>query len=242
MNPSGGLVYHYSAFRHRKFTWKNYRENVESWLLSWPQRQGSLLLIGPSAGYSLSSLFLSQYEEVTAIDPDPMAQYLFKKNHSLKNLNWQRRDAFNSPNLKWNPEGLQKTLDDFPNHNILFCNVLGQLPLIFPELTHSHVWSAWQKSFQAALKGRKWASYHDLYSFPMKFRHLDLDIIKKWERDQDTEDTQYLEKLLAHLPRTKSWSIADHCTKNLFPIGRRRLFAWQRLPNALHIVEARRNS
>ena len=243
LNPSGGLVYHISALRHRNVKWKKYRENIENWLMSWPVREGDLLLIGPSAGYSLSSTFLSQYRKVDAIDLDPIARKLFYRQHRkyMNDLQWHQKDAFNPINGLWNPEGLQVTLSQFPNHTILFCNILGQLPLLYPQLIRSVEWNLWQKNFQKAISGRRWASYHDLYSMPVNFNPMDQNVLDRWERDQANSGSDYLEKIVSSSVRKKSISVADHCTRDLFPAGRRRLFPWQRTSNSLHIVEARRN-
>lgn len=241
VNPSGGLAYHYSALRHRSFHWLNYTTQINDWLESWTQNQGSLLLLGPSAGYSLSTRFLEKFERIDAIDPDPLGRYLFARNHPLQNFQWHDRDDLGVKTRSWNPTGLNSLLEDFPDHKILFCNFLGQLPSLFPELTHTKPWDHWRGVLHEALAKKKWASYHDLYSLQAQIRTVDRDVLKKWERNQENAPEQYLQELFPKTSRRKAPVVIDHCTHGLFPQGRRHLFLWQRLPKYLHIIEARRS-
>lgn len=240
INPSGGLSYHYSAFRHRRFHWAPFTRQLSEWLESWPHAEGSLLLLGPSAGYSLPTSFLQRFEHIDAVDPDPVARKLFRRNHSINHLTWQDRDDLGSLSREWHPEGLSQLLQDFPDHKILFCNFLGQLPALFPELTSVKVWEQWRDEFQKAISHRRWASYHDLYSLSIQGRLVDQKILRKWERDQEGNSEDYLTKVLSSTGRSGPQTIVDHCTQGLFPTGRRHLFMWQRLPRFLHIIEARR--
>ncbi len=64
-----------------------------------------------------------------------------------------KEDALASPNLT-------ALKEQFPEHALLFCNVLGQIPLIYPSLDFPD----WKRKFTSQLDDWSWASYHDLYS------------------------------------------------------------------------------
>ena len=52
LSPSGGLVYHLRALRHRH-GWQPYADRLAGWLQAWSPPCRSLVLIGPSAGWTL---------------------------------------------------------------------------------------------------------------------------------------------------------------------------------------------
>ena len=72
--PSGGLVYHLRALRHRHGLWAPFQRVVADWLAGWQPGRRELVIVGPSAGYALPAGFLRRFERVTALEPDPLAR------------------------------------------------------------------------------------------------------------------------------------------------------------------------
>ena len=68
-SPSGGMVYHYRAFRFSESLWGPHRAHVERFVKSWNPPTDSILLIGPSAGYSLPKDWLAQCRERITLSP-----------------------------------------------------------------------------------------------------------------------------------------------------------------------------
>ena len=77
LNPAGGFRYHLRAFQYSNTLWTPFRNALGLWLESWNPRSKKLLIIGSSAGYSLTDEWLDQFEQVTCLDPDPLAKLLY---------------------------------------------------------------------------------------------------------------------------------------------------------------------
>ena len=158
--PSGGLVYHWRALRHGH-KWRPFREQIADWLQNWPPRSKQLLLIGPSAGYTLPTEWLAKFEQVVAYDLDPLAPALFRWQHAKVPIRFEKQDMFwHQGNLSL--RSLQKALRDHPDAAMLFSNVLGQV-LLEGQASESQ-WYSFLKDLRRQLQGREWASYHDLFS------------------------------------------------------------------------------
>ena len=144
-HPSGGLIYQIRALRYSGKYWKNHIAHVEKFLNRWAPPKTSLLLVGPSAGYSLPLSWLSQFKSITAVEPDPMARLLFERRFSFPG-------GFN---FKW-----EKNKFDFSlprkEEVILFSNVLGQIDLEDELLAADAI--------KKLCEGKSWASYHDVLS------------------------------------------------------------------------------
>lgn len=135
-NPTGGLHYHLRAFLHRK-RWQPFCDMVETWLKEWSLAANltateTLVLIGPNAGYTLPSHFLAKFRNIILVEPDPLAYLMFRARFSSVrvNLNWISRDFFGVT------DGGIKIGELFkihPQAAFLFCNVLGQLPLLLKQ-------------------------------------------------------------------------------------------------------------
>ena len=106
MNYTGGMAWHWLAWRSQA-RWAPTSLAIEQWLLANAQAfkpgrvegQPSLLLIGASAGWMMSSQWLQQFARVDTYDIDPMTAFLFKWRHgaALKtagtDLHCHKRDA-----------------------------------------------------------------------------------------------------------------------------------------------------
>ncbi|NDG85242.1 MAG: hypothetical protein EBX52_09445, partial [Proteobacteria bacterium] len=70
---SGGVFYHLRALRYRKAYWDQHHNGVRKFLEEWNPASKKLLLVGPSAGYSLPSDWLARFDSIEAFEPDPVA-------------------------------------------------------------------------------------------------------------------------------------------------------------------------
>ena len=145
LDPSGGLIYHLRALVFGRHYWRTHKKNVAQFLNQWAPPKTSLLLVGCSAGYSLSREWLLSFESITAIEPDPLARLLFEK----------RFDLTSNFKFKWIKNRLQ--LDhDYPEAVVLFCNVLGQI-----EFNDEVKFS---EALTRFCSKKQWASFHDVLS------------------------------------------------------------------------------
>ena len=80
MNPSGGLRWHWRAWRSQA-RWQGARDQIAQWLACVPTRRSELLVLGASAGWMLPSAWLSRFERVDLWDIDPWAPTLFARRH-----------------------------------------------------------------------------------------------------------------------------------------------------------------
>lgn len=149
-SASGGLLWHWRALRARHTLWRPFRKNLAQWLDAWHPASSRLLLVGPSAGWTLPESLLTRFEEVVVLEPDPLARFLLKHRFPGAKLVFSRLDLFA-------PGGLEALRRLFPAHALLFCNVLGQLS---PESGAQ----AWCETLRRSLADDCWASWHDLAS------------------------------------------------------------------------------
>ncbi|USN46147.1 MAG: hypothetical protein H6626_07900 [Pseudobdellovibrionaceae bacterium] len=210
--PTGGFFYHYSAWRYNRSLWGPFRHKLNGWLKRWNPQQKNLVLVGASGGYSLNEDFLSRFDNLTCIDPDPLARLLFKRRFSDLSVHWVEHDYFRLDTSSPQPHGWKQISNDFSDHAILICNFLGQAPLLlakqFKNETFNKQYVEWKTYLNLALENRSWASYHDLYS--------------------------------ASKPeRTSAPTVIDHLTADLFIRYRsKEQFMWHRLPTEVHLIEA----
>ena len=234
MNLTGGIAWHWLAWRS-KARWAPTSHAIEQWLLLNAQAfkpvevqgQPSLLLIGASAGWMMSSQWLQQFARVDTYDIDPLAAVLFKWRHgaALKaadtELHCHTRDAL---------QDLPSLLSSHPKACVFFDNVLGQLR--FQNLA-----TDWQqverklKQIKVQLKGREWGSLHDRMSGPTMApiqANSDLPV-----RHPDWHDQHWLAQLDAQSP----W--LDHLTQDIFPTGVSvKDFAWNFSAQYRHWLQA----
>ncbi len=205
----------------RRSLWRPFRAGVEDWLASWTPPCDDLILVGPSAGWCLPDSFLMRFARLHAFDIDPAAQTLFRLLHggALRgagaDLSWTQADFF---------ANLADILAAHPGAAILFCNVAGQRCI---QISDARMVEAEMLRLQEQLKGRSWASFHDLLSghssLALPHRHLAGRI--------DARD------LIASYGLGGEWY--DHSTGNLLPKGTpRRILPWRFQRGRLHLIEA----
>ena len=168
--PTGGLSYHAAALRYRQTLWQPFLGSVENWLSqTWNPKSRDLVIFGPSAGWTLPAGFLARFDSVIGIEPDPIGRTLFryrfrsaKQNPGIKKL-----QLLSSENLlPWfspRPQVFSDFLAQHAESAILFSNLLGQIPLLHPDRALAAMIDK-QELFIESLRGREWASYHDLLS------------------------------------------------------------------------------
>lgn len=230
--PSGGLVYHLRAWRHRASLWAPFRQAVETWLASTLLGPGELVLVGPSAGHCLPDSVLRRFEQVLVLEPDPVARWLLGRRLTHAQIEIEARDLLVEPLLR-SGEGLGELLRARPRASVLFCNLLGQLHFALSEEQQATFRRAFRERILPELASRKWASFHD-----------------RWSLDRSAAEPVPLMRTFSALPSDDelgaSWfgadaapvAVLDHHTSQLFPSHLpRRYFSWQITPSALHVVE-----
>jgi len=161
MNPSGGILWHWHAWRHRPL-WKHSCDDIAQWLAQAPSGHHELLLIGASAGWMMDSAWLQRFAQIDTYDLDRLAGPLFRRNHgaalraSGTVLRCHRADAFSD---------LGSVLREHPKALVLLDNVLGQLRFHYPDVDEA---SHRVATVARKLQGRHWGSVHDAYSGPVR--------------------------------------------------------------------------
>lgn len=149
LHPSGGLVYHLRALRHRHGLWAGFHRAVGGWLNDWEPGRRQLVLVGPNAGHALPAGLLGRFDEVVALEPDPLARWWLARRPDARRLRFVARDCLARP------DGLAGLASAFPDAAVLFSNVLGQLPA---------PGGSWSGLLRRHLARQPWASYHDVAS------------------------------------------------------------------------------
>jgi hypothetical protein len=210
IHPSGSLIYHGRAWRYRDTLWRPFRDQVSAWLAQWQPAPGHLVLIGPSAGYTLNRSFLGGFQRISVLEPDWLARLLLRRR--FPDIPFEFHPALETP---------KTLLDSFPEAAYLFCNLLGQT---WTDAEPSH----WRPAIEASLAGQVWASYHDVVSTsrqPDSSGGLDLTGIEP------------MENVLAHFWRHGELIVDDHGTYGLFADLPRRYSLWQLTPRRFHLIE-----
>lgn len=242
-NPTGGLGYHLSALR-RRGAWAPFARCVARWLAEWSPSETTLMLVGPSGGHCLDPVFLRRFAHVVAVDIDPFAPWFFR---------WRMRDALRGVTLAWDPRDhlspgargfdvapLRALLAAHPEAAVLFCNILGQLPLLGedrapeqdddapPEGSYEH----FLRALPGVLAGRSWATFHDRLSGPVAPQGLDESAPVPWCAAEELARRHY------SLTDAEDHALLDHRTSALLPEVPRWQFAWALAPGMFHLIEA----
>lgn len=213
LHPSGGLIYHLRALRHRHGLWRSFHGVVAGWLDAWQPERRRLVLVGPNAGHALPAGFLARFDEVLALEPDPLARHWLARRPDAARLRFVARDCLSTP------DGLAGLASAFPDAAVLFSNVLGQLPA--PEAT-------WSSLLNQHLAGQPWASYHDVASTERP-PQCTTPVTLAGKDD--------LETTLARFWQGGTLTVSDHET---FQLGGRGPFSyvpWQLAPGRWQLVE-----
>ena len=234
MNLTGGITWHWLAWRSQK-RWAATSHAIAQWLQSHAQvsqvnglsDKPTLLLIGASAGWMMSSAWLMQFSRIDTFDIDPLAATLFKWRHgaSLKangvELHCHTHNAL---------DNLPRLLVQHPKACVFFDNLLGQVRFQYPA-------AQWQQveqrllQIRLQLKGREWGSVHDRMSGPLVNTIEEAAALPV--RKAGWTDQQWLTALNAQSP----W--LDHLTHNVFAPGTPTSdLAWNFSPRYRHWLQA----
>jgi hypothetical protein len=236
LNPSGGLIYHWRALRFKNTLWSEFRSNLGSWLRDWKPVETRLLLVGPNAGYCLTADFLLRFKEISAVEPDPAARFLFARRFPMSKVAWSSEDYFLPKCGEFDPRGVQRMVAKYPEHAILFCNFLGQLPLLAPDAALSKRFETWKAALPESLSSRSWASFHDRLSGPLQPR-----ISGRAEAPGCIPDANLVERFYTPPQGAAPIELSDHLTGDLFPKLPRAFFRWEISKGYWHLIEAVRH-
>ena len=243
MNPSGGLRWHWKAWRSQAL-WRPTCQDIATWLAEKPALGSDLLLIGASAGWMMSSAWLGGFRKVTTYDIDPLAGPLFRWRHgkalaaSGSELVCQRGDALNN---------LAEVLHEHRHALVLFDNVLGQIRFHHPDVDEASHRIA---SIGRRLRARHWGSIHDAYSGPVctpVSRRAHTPMMRSVQpaalagaRKRAGKDAPQRADFAAfgsQLDADGAW--LDHLTGDLFPPGTQvSHIAWPHLDDYCHWLQA----
>ncbi len=235
LHPSGGLLYHLRALRYRKPLWKPFSTQLEPWLSEAFRGCSELLVVGPSAGYCLSSRFLKQFNKIYFIEPDPIARLLFT-GRSLKWPHGATAKSIASTHAILDPSPMRflKILDSMPRAGVLFSNILGQLSLYLDDFDEAskRPWVLNPGAIETLLENRTWASFHDRLSGPGNV------LLEEFVSEAGALSNDVLASFFfTQAPK----GLADHdCL--LFPKARNvQYWAWELTPGRFHLIEGLKN-
>jgi hypothetical protein len=235
LSPSGGIVYHFRAWRYHSTLWRPFQLALKSWLEeSWsPPLDQSLLLIGPSAGWCLPLDFLARFPKVIARDLDPLALALLKRRAKAAKIEVETQDGLGI--LDHPPGRSLKEWIEQPEHqgaSLLFCNLWGQI--YFDDTIESRL-PPWKRELEQILEGRNWASFFDRLSGPVP-----PDIrVENQRSSHSLSDAELLKTFYASSfsPRTKPVELQDHMPGDYFENKPRNHLLWELETGRYHLIE-----
>ncbi len=220
--------WHFRAWRAGA-RWDRTRERVQKWLLSQAVDSQTLILLGGSAGWMMSPLFIERFRTLVLIDIDPWAGRLFSLRHrrALRSrgttLTFLNGDAH---------ELLDRALQQYPQAYVLFDNFLGLDTLYTRDLKRT---AERLRTLRQRLKGRVWGSVHDRFSGPGTPNWADATC---WELQPEGQSGQALPQTLYEAVQAHGQWL-DHSTDQVFPQGTSvRLIPWPLIPGRWHWLEA----
>jgi hypothetical protein len=235
-NPAGGVKYHLRARRHSRKLWEPFRWSLGEWLLGWAPSEPTLLLVGPSAGYNLQPFLFERFERVVALEPDPIARWLFRRRLARAPLDPRPRLEFvASDHLVRHPERLLPLLESLGPSALLFCNVLGQIvPLLDADPPEAGLGSV-KDAVRAAWQGRSFASFHDRVSGPLPPNVTGVVTSpQRW-----TDDDVLMMGYAATPDAPPLVELDDHYTDGFFPEDLPHSYlCWELEPGQYHLIEA----
>lgn len=233
MNQTGGFFYHYLAFRNSAKYWSVFRREILDFLR--PKfKNGKTLWVGPSAGYSLDKeLIKPRLAKDYFVEVDFLSKIIFKLRFG-KPLNWITSSAFRF--TKDPVESAQLTaaiLNSYSVDTVIFCNILGQLPLLYPA-AGSNYWNQFYGSLMNDIESSI-VSYHDwltVMAKPAELDELELDIsIENLKSEKSVQ-----EFLLTKPNKKREWKLIDHHTGKLSKYSESKCL-WRKDKNSLHLMD-----
>lgn len=247
-DETGGLRWHVRALRQQREwaqfvawvagVWEQRELTVHN--PSTPKKEGNihpLLLLGPSAGWTLPAPLLAGFDPLIAVDVDPFAPLLFRTRFrgGLKNrtLIWLKQDFM---------QHLPDLLNRWPDAIVMFANCLGQQGLLHDS---SETAESGIDRLTVLLTGRRWFSYHDRLSFtltrPMTPGTAEAirASLESLQPAQCLDSAVLAGRILPLLPSPPPAGFSDHLTTRLLPPGVLRRYALLPVTSRqIHVVEA----
>ena len=230
MNPSGGLQWHWRAWRSQAL-WRPTCEQISTSLEQLEPSASELLLIGASAGWMMPSNWLQRFSKVTTWDIDPLAAPRFRWRHAAalkasgSELVCRTGDALDC---------LDRLLRSEPRACVFFDNVLGQYRF--------HCRDTQQASRKIgrvvrSLRGRDWGALHEAYSGPVGRQRRGARVPAMQRRLQGSADSAAADQAwLGQLGATGEW--LDHLTSSVFRKGTMvSHIAWPFKPDYCHWLQ-----
>ena len=238
LNPAGGLRYHLRAARYSRKLWQPFRWAIGEWLLDWQPPEKTLVLVGPSAGYNLQPFLFERFERVVALEPDPVARFLFKRRLAAAPLEKRPElEMIAEDHLLHHPERLQALLRE-RQACVLFSNVIGQLSVLLgTNHAEDEVFAKVRAAVAALLPEHSWASFHDRFSGSLR-----PTLEGTLRSDTRASDTELLDALYGGSgndePNVKPSELIDHLTQGFFPEElAHAYFCWELEPGVFHVIE-----
>ncbi len=188
----------------------------------------------------MSGAWLQRFERIDVVDLDPLAPWLFRRNHgralraSATQIKFHRADAM---------AGLSSLLVAYPDATVFFDNVLGQHRFrMEDELVRAE---AELRAVAGLLRGRDWGSVHDLFSGPLSNPLSPIQPALKVAALQSPtgllaaglQGDPLHRHLLAQVDAKGPWM--DHLTSAVFPVGTAiSLISWPFSPTYAHWLQA----
>ena len=235
MNPSGGLRWHWRAWRSAAL-WSPTTAQIALWLAGLQPHSKRLLLLGPSAGWMLPTEWLLRFDSIHAMDIDPFARWLF---------GWRHGAALKAAGVGWDYQtgdalaALPRLLTAHPRACVLLDNLLGQLRFHAPAWQNPAVFTSLQLAeIKRLLNGREWGSVHDLLSGPAEVLPTEEDFPAARSAVATVEfDRQSDVGWLSAAKPKGEW--LDHLTDQVFPLGTKvQDIAWSFSPDYWHWLQA----
>lgn len=209
-------------------------DELNHWLIhNWNPPQKKLILFGPSGGYCLLDTFISRFEKVIGVEIDPLARGIFQLRFgSHTQIQWITKDLFIfQKQLSTKP--LSDLFSSYPDACILFSNLLGQLPFLYPKETEVPQYEAWKKGLVSLLKTRTSATFHDRLSGPLR------PILNSPRSNHALSNQELLSRFYkSSNSSSKPAELIDHITEGLHLGSSLRYFSWEIYPKTHHLIEA----
>jgi hypothetical protein len=226
LTSTGGLSYHYLALKYARSRWSQHRDQLERHLSEWPHFCYDLILIGPSGGYSLPVGFLKSFRHIYVYDPDPIAKRIFAWRFQNVPHTWSHSPILFTPGLD-SKVGLDALKAHHPHAALLFCNILGQWPLLNSQLQPEET-NEFALTLTQTFPGARWASYHDIFSGQVPLR-MKVPSNVKIQNQTDIEN---------FWRDVDGKNVVDHLTFGVFSNNRPTShWSWSLMPRQLHLIE-----
>lgn len=210
---SGGLPYHWRALRYRKRLWRPFIELTQRWLEEWQVAEDKLLIVGPSAGYTLPLHWLARFRHIDILEPDPLARWLLHRRFPGIRFHSGEIDCFAS---SAGPAALREA---YPKSAVLFSNVIGQV-------LGGEDSAQWHQELLMAMRGRSWATYHDVIS---------TDVAPVFHEPVTRSEDSPLEDVLSCFWREPEIRLYDHACYRMVPQATS-YGVWSITPSQHHLV------